>query len=268
MELEGKIALVTGAGRGIGKGIALTFAREGAAIAVNDINPETAEATASELKASGKRSMAIQADVAKEEDVNRMVQRVIREWGGIDILVNNAGFGNPVMVEDMTAEEWHGVIGVILDAAFFCSRAVIGTMKSRGGGRIINIASLAARKMSLGNCVGYTTGKSGILGFTRHLAYEVGPYGIHVNAISPGGTLTPMVEGSPVHLKLKETNPLRDLCRPEDIAEAALFLASNRSKMITGTTLEVDAGEPLVCQDWDSYVRRRKEEVARRRGNR
>ena len=265
MELEGKIALVTGAGRGIGKGIALTFAREGADVAIDDIDPETAEATASEVRALGRRSMAIRADVAKEDEVNRMVERIIREWGGVDILVNNAGFGNPLMLEDMTEADWHSVLGVILDAAFYCSRAVIATMKNRGGGKIINIASLAAKKMSLGNCIAYTTGKSGILGFTRHLAYEIGPYGINVNAICPGGTLTPMVQGSPVHLKLKETNPLRDLCRPEDIAEAALFLASKRSKMITGAALDVDAGEPLVSQDWEGYVKRRKEELARRK---
>ncbi|MGA2466355.1 MAG: SDR family NAD(P)-dependent oxidoreductase [Thermodesulfobacteriota bacterium] len=265
MELEGKIALVTGAGRGIGKGIALTLAREGADVAVNDINLETAEATASEARALGRRSMAIRADVSKQDEVNQMVGRVIREWGGVDILVNNAGFGNPLMVEDMTESDWHSVLGVILDGAFYCSKAVIETMRNRGGGKIINIASLAAKKMSLGNCVAYTTGKSGILGFTRHLAFEVGPYKINVNAICPGGTLTPAVQASPVHLRLKDSNPLKDICRPEDIAEAALFLASKRSKMITGTTIDVDAGEPLVSQDWEGYVKRRKEEFARRK---
>lgn len=264
MELEGKIALITGAGRGIGKGIALTFAKEGADVAVNDIDAGNAEATASEVKALGRRSMAIQADVSKEVEVNQMVGRILQEWGGIDILVNNAGFGNPLLLEDMTEAEWHSVLGVILDAAFYCSKAVIQTMKSRGGGKIINIASLAAKKMSLGNCVAYTTAKSGILGFTRHLAFEVGPHKINVNAISPGGTLTPAVQKSPVHLRLKETNPLKDLCRPEDIAEAAVFLASKRSKMITGITMDVDAGEPLVSQDWEGYVKRRKEEFAKR----
>jgi NAD(P)-dependent dehydrogenase (short-subunit alcohol dehydrogenase family) len=264
MELEGKIALVTGAGRGIGKGIALTFAKEGADVAVNDVDAGNAEATAAEVKALGRRSMAIQADVSKEVEVNQMVERILQEWGGVDILVNNAGFGNPLLLEDMTEADWHSVLGVILDAAFYCSKAVIETMKNRGGGKIINIASLAAKKMSLGNCVAYTTAKSGILGFTRHLAFEVGPYKINVNAISPGGTLTPAVQKSPVHLRLKETNPLKDLCRPEDIAEAAVFLASKRSKMITGVTLDVDAGEPLVSQDWEGYVKRRKEEFAKR----
>jgi NAD(P)-dependent dehydrogenase (short-subunit alcohol dehydrogenase family) len=264
MELQGKIALVTGAGRGIGKGIALTFAKEGADVAVNDINGDNAEATAAEVRALGCRSMGIQADVSKENEVNLMVGRILQEWGRVDILVNNAGFGNPLLVEDMTEADWHSVLGVILDGAFYCSKAVIGTMRIGGGGKIINIASLAAKKMSIGNCVAYTTAKSGILGFTRHLAFEVGPYKINVNAISPGGTLTPAVEKSPVHLRLKDSNPLKDLCRPEDIAEAAVFLASKRSKMITGITIDVDAGEPLVSQDWEGYVKRRKEEFAKR----
>jgi NAD(P)-dependent dehydrogenase (short-subunit alcohol dehydrogenase family) len=264
MELEGKIALVTGAGRGIGKGIALTFAREGADVVVDDVDRGNAEGTASEVRALGRRAMAIQADVSKEEEVNRMVGRILQEWRGVDILVNNAGFGNPLLVEDMTVADWHSVLGVILDGAFNCSKAVIQTMRNRGGGRIVNIASLAAKKISLGNCVAYTTAKSGILGFTRHLAFEVGPYKINVNAISPGATLTPMVEKSSVHLRLKDTNPLKDICRPEDIAEAAVFLASKRSKMITGITIDVDAGEFLVGQDWEGYVKRRKEEFAKR----
>jgi NAD(P)-dependent dehydrogenase (short-subunit alcohol dehydrogenase family) len=264
MELEGKIALVTGSGDGIGKGIALTFAKEGADVAVNDVNLETAEITASEVKASGRRSIAIKADVSKQEEVNQMVDQVIREWGGVDILVNNAGGGNRLMVEDMTASDWHRVFGVNLDGAFYCSKAVLETMKSRGGGRIINIASLAARKMSIGYCVAYTASKSGLLGFTRHLAFEVGPYKINVNAICPGGTRTSRVESSsPIHMRLMDSNPLKDMPRPEDIGEAAVFLASKRSRMITGIALDVDAGEQLVSQDWEGYVKRRKDEFAK-----
>src|SRR4030042_6932069 len=115
--------------------------------------------------------MAIKADVSVEDEVNQMVERVIREWGGVDILVNNAGGGNRLMVEDMTAADWHRVLGINLDGTFYCSKAVLETMKNRGGGKIINIASLAARKMSMGNCVAYTASKSGILGFTPHLAF-------------------------------------------------------------------------------------------------
>jgi NAD(P)-dependent dehydrogenase (short-subunit alcohol dehydrogenase family) len=264
MELEGKIALVTGAGRGMGKAIALTFAREGADVAVNDINLDNAEAAASEVRALGRRSMAIRADVSKPNEVNQMVERVIREWGGIDILVNNAGIGNARMVEDMTESEWHNVIGVNLDGTFYCSKAVLETMKSRGGGKIVNISSLAGKKISIGSCAAYTASKSGILGFTRHFAFEVGPYKINVNAICPGLTLTHKVQESPERIKsMMNTMPLKDICRPEDIADTALFLASNKSKMITGITIDVDAGESVVSQDWEGYVKRRKEAFAK-----
>lgn len=267
MELEGKIALITGAGRGIGKGIALTFAKEGADVAVNDVDAGNAEATASEVRALGRRSMAIRADVSKEDEVNRMVERILREWGGVDILVNNAGIGNQLMVEDMTAADWHRVIGVNLDGAFYCAKAVIESMKTRGGGKIIFISSLAARKMSIGNCAAYTASKSGLLGFTRHLAFEVGPYKINVNAILPGLTITPMVQNSAVPEGLQaymNRFPLKDVNRPEDIANAAVFLASTRSRTITATTIDVDNGELVVQQDWEGYVKKRKEALAKR----
>ena len=144
MEFEGKIALVTGAGgcgSGQGKAFALAFAAAGADVAVNDIDLAKAEATAKEVRALGRRSIAVKADVSNEAEVNAMVAKVVKELGGIDILVNNAGFGLPILVEDMTAEQWHRTIGVNLDGTFFCSKAVIPAMKSRGGGRIINIAS-------------------------------------------------------------------------------------------------------------------------------
>jgi len=267
MELEGKIALVTGAGRGIGRGIALTFAKEGADVAVNDVDAATAESTAQEVGALGRRAMAVPADVADEDQVNRMVERIIKEWGGIDILVNNAGVGNQLMVEDMTAADWRRVMGVNLDGQFYCAKAVLETMKGRGGGKIINISSLAARKMSIGNCAAYTASKSGILGLTRHLAFEVGPYKINVNAILPGLTLTPMVQKSATHENVQsymDRFPLKDVNRPEDIANTAVFLASNRSRTITGAAIDVDAGESVVNQDWEGYVQKRKEAFAKR----
>ncbi|TET42508.1 MAG: SDR family oxidoreductase [Dehalococcoidia bacterium] len=264
MELEDKIALVTGAGQGMGKAIALAFAREGADVVANDVNLDTAETTASEVRELGRRSMAMRADVSSQDEVNRMVERVIREWGGVDILVNNAGIGNARMVEDMTDEEWHHVLGVNLDGTFYCSKAVIETMKSRGGGKIINISSLAGKKMSIAGCAAYTASKAGILGFTRHFAFEVGPYKINVNAICPGATLTPKLQESPEKIKsLMNGMPLKDICRPEDIADTALFLASNKSRMLTGTTIDVDAGESVVNQDWEGYVKRRKEALAK-----
>jgi NAD(P)-dependent dehydrogenase (short-subunit alcohol dehydrogenase family) len=267
MELEGKIAIVTGAGSGIGKAIALTFAREGADVAVNDVRLETAEVTASEVSVLGRRSMAIKADVSVQDEVNQMVEQVIREWAGVDILVNNAGTGNQLLIEDMTAADWHRVMGVNLDGQFYCSKAVLQTMKEQGGGKIINISSLAARKMSIGNCAAYTASKSGILGLTRHLAFEVGPYKINVNAILPGLTLTSMAKHSATPDSMQtymDRFPLKDICKPEDIANAALFFASDKSRMITGATIDVDAGESVVNQDWEGYVKRRKEAFLKR----
>jgi 3-oxoacyl-[acyl-carrier protein] reductase len=264
MELEGKIAIVTGAGQGMGKAIALTFAREGADVAVNDIISDTVETTASEVKALGRRSIAIKADVSKQKEVNDMVERVIREWGGVDILVHNAGVGNTRMVEDMTDEEWHHVLGVNLDGTFYCCKAVTESMKIRGGGKIIMIASMAAKKMSIASCAAYTASKTGILGFTRHFAFEVGPYHINVNAICPGATRTPKVRATPEEIKQAMDNmPLKDICNPQDIADTALFLASNRSRMITGTSIDVDSGEFIVQQPWESYVKRRKDAFAK-----
>jgi NAD(P)-dependent dehydrogenase (short-subunit alcohol dehydrogenase family) len=264
MKLKNKIALVTGAGQGIGQAIALTFAREGADVAVNDINLANVEKTASDIRALGRRAMAIQADVSSEPEVNRMVEQVIREWGGVDILVHNAGIGNPRMVEDMTEREWHHVLGVNLDGAFFCSKAVLGSMKGRGGGKIVFIASMAAKSISIAACAAYTSSKSGILGFARHLAFEVGPYKINVNAVCPGGTLTPKLRATPEQLeKMKENIPLKEVSTPQDVANTVLFLVSDESRMITGTTIDVDAGQSLAHQPWETYVKRRKDAFAR-----
>jgi 3-oxoacyl-[acyl-carrier protein] reductase len=248
----------------MGKAIALTFAREGADVAVNDINTDTVEATAAEVRALGRRSIAIRADVSKQSEVKEMVQRVIREWGGVDILVHNAGVGNTRMVEDLTDEEWHHVLGVNLGGTFYCCQAVIETMKSRGGGKIIMVASMAAKQMSIASCAAYTASKSGILGFTRHFAFEVGPYKINVNAICPGATLTPKVRSTPEEIQeAKDSMPLKDICTPQDIADTALFLASSKSRQITGTSIDVDSGQFVVAQPWEKYVKRRKEAFAK-----
>ena len=263
MEFEGKIALVTGAGgcgSGQGRVLALALATEGADVAVNDIDLEAAEKTASEVKALGCRSIAVKADVSSEDEVNAMVDRVVEELGGIDILVNNAGFGYPILVEDMTAEEWHRTIGVNLDGTFFCSKAVIPVMKERGGGRIINIASPAGKAMTINGCAGYTSAKAGVMGFTRHLAFEVGPYGITVNSVCPGmvmgGDHMPPPE---VLQKMKEGSLLGDIATAQDTANAVLFLASDKARMITGTNLDAYAIAPGGKEHWENFVKKRKD---------
>jgi 3-oxoacyl-[acyl-carrier protein] reductase len=272
MELEGKIALVTGAGGGGGGGqgraIALALAAEGADVAANDINLALAEATASEVRALGRRSMALKADVSVQDEVNQMVERVIQEWGGIDILVNNAGGGNAILVEDMTGKEWRRTLGVNLDGTFYCSKAVIETMKSRGGGRIINISSPAGKTMTVNACAGYTAAKAGVLGFTRHLAFEVGPYHITVNAICPGMVIGGRGEQAPSPEQIqnmKDKAILKDIIRPEDTASAVLFLASDKARMITGTTLDAYAVVPGGMDYWQAFVKRRKEALAKRK---
>jgi len=267
MEFKGKIVLVTGAGgsgSGQGKTFALAFAAEGADVAVNDIDLAKAEATAKEIRALGRRSIAVKADVSNEAEVNVMVAKVVKELGGIDILVNNAGFGYPILVEDMTAEQWHRTIGVNLDGTFFCSKAVIPTMKSRGGGRIINIASPAGKSMTVNGCAGYTSAKAGVMGFTRHLAFEVGPYKITVNSVCPGmvmgGEHMPPPE---VVQKMKEGSLLGDITTAQDTANAVLFLASEKARMITGTNIDAYAIAPGGKEHWDNFVKRRKEWLAR-----
>jgi NAD(P)-dependent dehydrogenase (short-subunit alcohol dehydrogenase family) len=272
MDLSGKIAVVTGAGGGgggQGSAIALALAREGADIAVNDINLEYARATAAEVKALGRRALPVKADVSNENDVNKMVARVVERWGGIDILVNNAGFGEAILVEDMTAAEWRRTIGVNLDGVFFCSRAVIPTMKARGGGRIINIASPAGKAMTVNGCAGYTAAKAGVMGFTRHLAFELGPYKITVNSICPG-----MIIGygrgehgpPPDAIKNITTRSLLgEAATPEDTASAVLFLVSHAARLITGTNLDAYTVGPGGRDYWDAFVKRRKERLAQQK---
>jgi NAD(P)-dependent dehydrogenase (short-subunit alcohol dehydrogenase family) len=154
-------------------------------------------------------------------------------------------------------------MAVNLDACFYTCKAVIPTMRSRGGGKIVLISSQAARRMTRQSCIAYTSSKSAILGFVRHLAFEVGPYKINVNTVLPGATLTPKVKLPPEEVQAtKNYMPLKDTCLPQDIADAVLFLASSKARMITGATLDVDAGESVVNLPWEVFYKRRKEALA------
>ncbi|MGB2813910.1 MAG: SDR family NAD(P)-dependent oxidoreductase [Dehalococcoidales bacterium] len=269
--LKGKVALVTGSGSGIGKAIALGLAGEGVDIAVNDVNEQNADGAVAEIQELGSRAMALMASVADEAEVRGMVDRIVAEWGGIDILVNNAGVSNHLLIEDTEKEEWERVLSVNLGGAFSCSKAVVPSMKQRGGGRIINIISYSGEHMTMIGGVSYTSSKSGIWGLTRQLSFELGPYQITVNGISPGNVVTPMLKAgtTPERLaEMKKWYPLRDMPTPEDVADAAVFLASDRARMITGINLEVDGGitKPIaIGVDWDTYVRVKKEEAKKRK---
>jgi len=269
--LKGKVALVTGSGSGIGKAIALGLTREGVDIAVNDVNQPNAESTAAEIRTLGGRAMVVMASVTNEAEVGKMVDRIVAEWGGIDILVNNAGVTNHLLIEDTEFEEWERVLSVNLSGAFNCSKAVVPSMKQRGGGRIINIVSYSGERITMIGGVSYTSSKSGIWGLTRQLSFELGPYQITVNGISPGNVITPMLRAGTTPERLEEMRkwyPLRDMPTPEDIADAAVFLASDRARMITGINLAVDGGVTVpiaIGVDWDTYVRVKKEEAEKRK---
>jgi len=254
-----RVALVTGAGRGIGKAIALALAKEGVGMVVNARTLESIKNTAMEIEKLGQKSIAIQCDVSNYEDVVQMVDKIITKWGGIDILVNNAGIGISKLWEDSVKTDWEKVISINLGSVLNCSKAVVETMKERGGGCIVNIASMAGKTISDMAGPDYTATKAGIIGFTRQLAFELGPYDIRVNAICPGTVKTSLTEMTPeIEEKLKSVTPLRRLVKPEEIANVVSFLISEKAMMITGSTIDIDGGQRLGFIDWDTYLNIRK----------
>ena len=242
--LEGRIAIVTGAGQGIGCAIALGMAREGAAVAIAELNPQTALKLQREMEQAGQRALAIPADVSQEESVNSMVKRCEAELGAIDILVNNAGIYPVSPVEDMAEEEWDRVIGTNLVGAFLCSRAVVPGFLKRRRGRIINITSGRAFQGAKDGAH-YASSKAGLIGFTKALALELAPHGITVNAICPGVTDTAQPRGhrseEELYAQAKKV-PLGRIGQPEDLVGPAIFLAGEASRFVTGQTLLVNGG--------------------------
>lgn len=248
MKLAGKIALITGAGSGIGQAIALLFASEGADIAVNDINLEAAQVTAEGVKKLGRRSAVVQADVADEKQVNAMVDKAIAELGGIHILVNNAGLssGGPAMEESVA--DWDRMVAIVLRGTYLCSRKAARSMSLHGGGKILNISSTAGLRGGP-NMSAYSAAKAGVMALTRNLALEWAAHKIYVNCIAPGLIDTPMTQRTVAKWisaeRIKERIPLGRMAQPEEVARPALFLVSDDSSFITGATLVVDGGGQL-----------------------
>ena len=262
LNLEGKVAIVTGAARGIGRAIALTFAREGANVIVSDIDLGVANAVAEEAKALGVQAIAVKADVTKVGEVRQMVKETLDKFGNVDILVNNAGIlyvGGKTVVRKLfhesIEEEWSGEINVTLYGMLNCTKAAIAPMIKQKSGNIVNIASDAGRTHSPRNSI-YGAGKGGIIAFSRNLAYELGPFGIRVNCVSPGIIKTTRIESvksgaetDPEAVKavgeleaVVKLAPIGRMGTPQDIANTAVFLASDVSSYITGQTLSVDGG--------------------------
>jgi 3-oxoacyl-[acyl-carrier protein] reductase len=243
LELFGKVALVTGAAQGIGRSIALLLAQKGADIVISDINFEKAEETAKEVEALGRKVMAIRADVANTNDVERMVGAILERFGQIDILVNNAGIARDKLILRMTEEDWDAVLDVNLRGTFNCTKAVIRHMSKQRKGKIVNIASVVGEMGNVGQA-NYAASKAGVIGFTKTIAREFAQRGINVNTIAPGYIETPMTEALPEKVKeeLRRMIPLERLGRPEDVAQAVLFLVSEASSYITGQVLNVNGG--------------------------
>jgi NAD(P)-dependent dehydrogenase (short-subunit alcohol dehydrogenase family) len=246
--LAGHVAIVTAGGQGIGEAIAKTFAREGARVAVADLNRAEAERVAGEITAAKGDAFAIEVDATKTAAVEAMVKSVLDRWATVDILVNAAGgFHRLAPITDITDEEWDTVITVNLKSTFLCARAVAPTMIARRRGRIINIASGSgiAPNPYAPTYLPYGAAKAGVINFTKVLGRDLGQYGITVNAISPGTTATPRVvkvRDAESMKKIAEQNPMRCLVQVEDSAEAALYLASPAARYVTGVNLNVNAG--------------------------
>jgi 3-oxoacyl-[acyl-carrier protein] reductase len=240
--LKDKVAIVTGGGRGIGERISLLFAENGALVIVADIDMANAESVAGRIRDTGGKAAAVRLDVGKVQDIREKVQHVDREFGRIDILVNNAGIAQDKAIEEITEQDWDTLLDVDLKGVFFCSQAVYTLMKARRSGKIINIASLAGVRGGRFAGAHYSAAKGGIIVLTKCFALAGGSYNVNVNAIAPGLIATKMAEELGWIGQEHKDIPLGRLGCTEDVANAALFLASDMSAYITGETINLNGG--------------------------
>jgi len=248
MEMEGLVAIVTGSGKGLGKAIAEAFFREGARVALWDVDLASVKQMRDRLDPSGKRAIAVQVNVTIEAEVDRAVSETVERFGRLDVLVNNAGISRHRPLEEMSVEMFESVMKVNVTGTFICCRAVIRVMKQQKRGKIVNISSLGGRTGRPGVAVNYAASKAAVIGLTQTLARELGPSGIRVNAIAPGPILTEQTKQY-VPEPFASWNVGRAILKdglPEDVAGAAVYLASSRSDWVTGVTLDVNGGI-LIC---------------------
>ena len=248
VQQDGRVAIVTAAGQGIGETIARMFAARGVRVALADIDEGKVRAVAADIEAADGGALALPSDVTQSAQVNAMVDAVRARWGRVDVLVNGAGgFHRLAPITDIADEEWMRVINLNLTSAFLCARAVAPLMMERRRGRIVSLASGAgiAPNPYAPSYLPYGAAKAGLIGFTKLLARDLGPYGITVNAVSPGTTATQRVKAvrdAASLASIAQQNPMRCLVEPEDAAAAVLFLASPEARHITGVNLNVNAG--------------------------
>ncbi|MBI4445801.1 MAG: beta-ketoacyl-ACP reductase [Acidobacteria bacterium] len=250
MQLKDKVALITGAGRGIGQATAFRFSSEGARVAINDVDEEAGRQTVSAIQEKGGEAFFVPANITRRSEVEAMIDQVTERWKRLDILVNNAGINRDALtvrikdgeVKKMDEEAWDSVINVNLKGTFLCCQAAAVPMIQQKSGRITNTASIAM--LGYIGQANYSASKAGIGGLTRTLALELAPYNINVNCIAPGGVKTRMTAGIPEKImeKLLQTIPLRRMAEPEEIAALHAYLVSDEASYITGQIIFIDGG--------------------------
>jgi 3-oxoacyl-[acyl-carrier protein] reductase len=244
MKFEGKVALVTGAARGIGEAIALKLAQEGADVVVTDVDLEGVQRVAQEVEGLGRKAKAVQADVSQREAVQRLISEAISLFGKVDILVNNAGIIRRGTFLEHDPQDWEKVLSVNLGGTFNCAKEVVPLMIKQGGGKIINISSVVGKMGDIASAPSYGTSKGAINTFTKSLARELAPYGINVNAVAPHAIETDMSRewSEEKRRQIVEAIPLKRLGKTEEVAEVVAFLASDGAGFITGQILDVNGG--------------------------
>jgi len=243
MDLKGKVALITGSGRGIGKAIAEKLAQNGAHVVISDVDEETGTNTAHEMKSYNIESIMIKADVSSSEEANQLIEKTLEKFGKIDILVNNAGITRDNLMMRMSEQEWDSVLAVNLKGAYNCIRAATKTFMKQREGRIVNIASVVGQMGNAGQA-NYAAAKAGMIGLTKSVAKEFASRNVLVNAVAPGFIQTAMTDklNEVVKENLQNLIPLKRLGQPEDVANIVYFLVSDLSKYTTGQVINVDGG--------------------------
>jgi len=243
--LQGKVAVVTGARRGIGKAIALKLAQQGAKVVVSDINQEECQKVVNKIKNLGSTGLAVKCDVTNKQDIDKMISETIKKFRQLDIMVNNASIVEYKSIQEMTEKDWQRTIDIDLKGVYLCSKTAIEKMAKEKSGKIINIASIAA-KVGYAQISQYCAAKAGVTGFTRALAIETAPLGINVNTVLPGVIDTPMAKSLKDDPKILEATlakiPKGRIGKAGDIANAVAFLASDDADYITGSEIVVDGG--------------------------